>query len=111
MIVTVFRSRLREENRDAYAAVASRMSELARGMPGYIAHKSFTADDGERVTIVEFASEAAQRDWARHAEHVAAKQQGRESFYSEYALQICSVLRESRFPAPADKASGCGNIS
>ena len=25
-------------------------------MPGYISHKGFTADDGERVTIVEFAA-------------------------------------------------------
>lgn len=107
MIVTVFRSRLRDENRDAYAAVATRMSELAQAMPGYVAHKSFTADDGERVTIVEFESEAAQREWAHHAEHMAAKQQGRESFYSEYSLQICSVMRESRFPATGNS----GNIS
>jgi heme-degrading monooxygenase HmoA len=107
MIVTVFRSRLREENREAYAAVANRMSELARTMPGYVSHKSFTADDGERVTIVEFESEVAQREWARHAEHVAAKQQGREAFYTEYSLQICGVMRESRFPAP----SSSGTIS
>ncbi len=111
MIVTVFRSRLREENREAYSAVASRMSELAQTMPGYIAHKSFTADDGERVTIVEFESEAAQQDWARHAEHVAAKQQGRESFYTEYSLQICSLLRESRFPATSVIKADCGTIS
>jgi heme-degrading monooxygenase HmoA len=105
MIVTVFRSRLRDENRDAYTAVAARMSELAGTMPGYISHKSFTAEDGERVTIVEFASEAAQADWARHAEHLAAQQQGRASFYSEYSLQICSVLRESRFPASGNSGT------
>lgn len=111
MIVTVFRSRLREENRDAYAAVAGRMSELARTMPGYVSHKSFTADDGERVTIVEFESETAQREWKRHAEHLAAQKQGRAWFYSAYSLQICNVLRESRFPAPVDTASSSGSFS
>ena len=45
MIVTVFRSRLRPENRDEYTAWATRMSELARAMPGYISHKGFVADD------------------------------------------------------------------
>jgi heme-degrading monooxygenase HmoA len=97
MIVTVFRSRLRSEGRDAYMEMAPRMSELARRMPGYRSHKSFTADDGERVTIVEFESEEAQQAWSRHPEHAQAKQQGRSTFYSEYSIQICSVLRESRF--------------
>lgn len=97
MIVTVFRSRLKPEGRDAYMELAPRMSELARQMPGYRSHKSFVADDGERVTIVEFESEEAQQAWSRHAEHVQAKKQGRSTFYSEYSIQVCTVLRESRF--------------
>lgn len=58
-MVTVFRSRVRPEILGEYGPVAQRMNEPATKMPGYIAHKSFTADDGERVTIVEFASEEA----------------------------------------------------
>jgi hypothetical protein len=30
---------------------------------------------------------------------VDAKKKGRAAFYSEYKLQTCQVLRESRFPA------------
>jgi hypothetical protein len=33
-----------------------------------------------------------------NAQHVAAKKAGRASFYSEYSIQVCSVLRDSRFP-------------
>ena len=55
MIVTVFRSRLKPGLRDEYVALANRMNELARTMPGYISHKDFYADDGERVAVVEFA--------------------------------------------------------
>jgi heme-degrading monooxygenase HmoA len=47
---------------------------------------------------VEFESEEAQRAWSLQGEHVAAKKQGRASFYAEYSLQVCSVMRESRFP-------------
>ena len=97
MIITVFRSRLRPESAEEYASVAARMSELARAMPGYVSHKSFTAPDGERVTIVEFESEDAQRAWAVHAAHLDAKRAGRERFYAEYGVQICEVLREHRF--------------
>ena len=99
MVVTVFRNRLNASAQDEYANWAARMSALARQMPGYLSHKTFVADDGERVTIVEFESEDAQRAWATHAEHVTAKRKGRESFYSEYRIQVCTVQRESGFRA------------
>ena len=101
MIVTVFRSRLNPSMQEEYGRWAARMSELAREMPGYLSHKGFVAADGERVTIVEFATEAAMRPWATHPEHVAAKRLGREQFFSEYRVQVCSVLRDS-----ADRPQG-----
>mgnify|MGYP003350083918 FL=1 len=57
MIVTVFRSRLKPGVQDEYGPMAARMSALAKSMPGYISHKGFVAEDGERVTIVEFENE------------------------------------------------------
>src|SRR5258706_2796876 len=94
-VVTVFRSRVRPEVLDEYAPMAARMSELAKTIPGYIAHKGFVAEDGERVTIVEFASATAHRAWSQHLAHVQAKKKGRSTFYSEYRIQICAVQRES----------------
>ena len=98
MIITVFRSRVRPEALQEYATWAARMSELARKMPGYISHKGFAAEDGERVTIVEFESEETLRAWSLHPDHVEAKKKGRASFYSEYRIQICAVQRDSTFP-------------
>jgi heme-degrading monooxygenase HmoA len=99
MLVTIFRNRLKPENLEDYYATAKRMSEIARTMPGYISHKTFTAEDGERVTIVEFADEASQRGWATEMRHVEAKKKGRADFYTEYKLQICEVKRETVFTA------------
>lgn len=98
MIVTVFRSRLNPAAQEEYAQWATQMSELAKTMPGYLSHKGFVAEDGERVTIVEFASEEAQRAWAQHPQHLEAKRKGRVNFYTEFKLQTCQLLRESRFP-------------
>jgi heme-degrading monooxygenase HmoA len=97
MIMTVFRSRLRPGLRDEYVALANRMNELAATMPGYISHKGFFAEDGERVTIVEFESEETLRAWRQHPEHLAAQKQGRASYYDEYRVQTCEVLRDSKF--------------
>ena len=96
MILTVFRSRLNTAVLDEYAALAPVMSDLAKTMPGYISHKGFIAEDGERVTIVEFEDEASQRNWSTNAQHVAAKKLGRSSFYTDYSIQVCEVKRESR---------------
>jgi heme-degrading monooxygenase HmoA len=98
MVITVFRSRVKPEAQKEYMQWASRMGELARSMPGYLSHKGFVADDGERVTIVEFESEEAQRAWAVHPEHVAAKKKGRKDFYLEYRVQVCVLQRASAYP-------------
>jgi heme-degrading monooxygenase HmoA len=93
-ILVAFRSRLRPEATEAYAEMASQVGPLAMAVPGYIAHKAYTAPDGERVTLVEYESEEAVKLWARDAMHARAKQAGRRDFFSWYRVQICQVLRE-----------------
>jgi heme-degrading monooxygenase HmoA len=105
MIVTVFRSRLRPGVRDEYVALVERMNEIARTMPGYISHKGFFADDGERVTIVEFEHEEGLRTWRSNPEHMAAQRQARERYYTEYHVQVCTLDRESKFNAAAAAAA------
>jgi heme-degrading monooxygenase HmoA len=97
MIVTVFRSRLMPDLREEYIALVDRMAELAATMPGYVSHKGFFAEDGERCTIVEFESEEAQRAWRMHPEHRVAQRKGRDIYYASYSLQICELKRESKF--------------
>jgi heme-degrading monooxygenase HmoA len=97
MIVTVFRSRLMPGLREEYVALVDRMVEIAADMPGYISHKGFFAEDGERVTIVEFESEEAQRAWRMHPEHRDAQRKGREVYYQDFSVQVCQVIRENRF--------------
>src|SRR5262245_14089772 len=97
MIVTVFRSRLLPGVREEYIALVERMAEIAAAMPGYISHKGFFADDGERVTVVEFESEEALQGWRMHPEHIEAQRKARKIYYSEYSVQVCQIIRESKF--------------
>lgn len=98
MIITLFRNRLRSDAGTDYPEWLARMRGIVTKMPGYIAHKVYTAEDGERCTVVEFDSEEHQRAWSTHPEHLQAKGKGRTSFYSEYRLQVCTLVRESVFP-------------
>jgi heme-degrading monooxygenase HmoA len=64
MIVVVFRARRTEAGLgDEYAAAFKPMVEFATRMPGYIAHKGYVAEDGERVTLVEWESPETLRAW------------------------------------------------
>jgi len=105
MLVTVFRSRLRPGVREDYVALVKRMIKLAKTMPGYISHKDFSAEDGERVTIVEFAHEEGLRTWRTNPEHLSAQKLAREKYYTEYHIQVCTLDRESKFKAKEGAAA------
>ena len=108
MIITVFRSRLKPGVRDEYVALVERMNELARTMPGYISHKGYFAEDGERTTIVEFEHEEGLRAWRTNPEHIAAQKLAREKYYTEYHIQVCTLDRETKFKAETAIAAAQG---
>ena len=97
-IVTVFRSRLRDEV-PGYEATAAAMLQAARAMPGFVDFKSFSADDGERVSIITFDSLEHHNAWRDHTDHLAAQENGRRSWYASYQIQVCRLLDERRFTA------------
>jgi heme-degrading monooxygenase HmoA len=101
-VVTVFRSRLREDHLEEYDATAERMAALATAMPGYVEHKAFTAADGERLTVVTFADRASHDGWRTHAEHQLAQRRGRDAFYASYSVQVADVTHVSAFPVPGE---------
>ena len=97
-VLTIFRSRLRPDAELEYGRVAERMDQLAAQQPGFLGIKTFAAGDGERVSIVEFASAAEALAWRNHPEHRAAQQLGREKFYAAYDVIVCTPLRRYTFP-------------
>jgi len=96
-VVTVFRSTLRLDAIEEYEVVSARMVDLARGMAGFVDYKSFESADGERVTVVTFASLDEHRAWRDHPEHREAQRRGRERFYETYAIQVCTCISDRRF--------------
>ncbi|NUP12417.1 MAG: hypothetical protein HOW73_40750 [Polyangiaceae bacterium] len=100
--IIIFRNRVRSDVADEYGARAGQIFELAEKMPGFVSSSDFTAEDGERLAIIEFDSPEHLAAWRKHAEHRAAQGEGRARWYEAYSLQICAVLRESRFDASTD---------
>ena len=95
-IVTVFRSRLRDEH-EGYDATAEEMEAAARAMPGFVDFKSFTAEDGERVSLIRFASREHHDAWRDDPRHRTAQRRGRQEWYAEYRIEVCELLSERTF--------------
>jgi heme-degrading monooxygenase HmoA len=96
-VVTVFRNRLRDPARDAYAAELEVVAALARSMPGFIETKTFVAEDGERATLVTFADPETHRAWRDHPRHREAQRHGISDYYSEYSIAVGTTSYASAF--------------
>jgi len=64
-------------------------------MPGFRGIRSYEAEDGERMSLIEFDSHESLAAWRENAEHAIAQELGKQKYYSEYHLQICELVRES----------------
>jgi heme-degrading monooxygenase HmoA len=106
VVIVLFRSRLRPDAGEEYARMAEHMDGLARKMPGFVSFKQFSAPDGERVSVIEFESEETLAAWREHPEHRKAQARGREKFYEEYRLQVCSPVRDYDFKRDPSLRSG-----
>ncbi len=97
-VVTVFRSRLRDDaETNGYGELAAAMEARARQMPGFVEFKTFAAPDGERVSLVTFDTVAYHEAWREDPEHRSAQQRGRDDFYLEYTISVCRELRRRHF--------------
>jgi heme-degrading monooxygenase HmoA len=97
MVIAIFRSRLRPESAAEFQKLAGEMMALAESMPGFVSYKSYTAEDGERCSIIEFETHEQLLTWRNRAEHRDAQRIGRDRYYEEYSLHVTEPVRESRF--------------
>jgi len=100
-ILTVFRSRLNVGVEDLYNTLAEEASVLARGVPGFLEEKTFTATDGERVTVVLFADDISHQAWRDHPRHQEVQAIGRTKLYAEYCVYSAEVEYSRSFAADA----------
>lgn len=96
-LMTVFRSRRREESESTYRRLSEELQAAARSVPGFVDFKSFVAEDGEQVSLVTFANLEAHQVWRNDPRHRKAMKVGREEFYSQYSVQVGECTHVSQW--------------
>jgi heme-degrading monooxygenase HmoA len=80
-----------------YEAMAVRMVELARSMPGFLGVESVRGEDGFGITVSYWKSLESIRHWHQQAEHQRAQALGRSVWYERFQLHVCKVERSYGF--------------
>ena len=96
--VVIFRSTRKLDDGRLYSQWSEKMENLVKTIDGYEHHFGFR-DETTRgcVTVSYFKSLEAISQWRQLDEHKVAQQLGRDSFYEEYSIQVCEVLRDYGF--------------
>ena len=104
MLVILFRSRLTPQAGADYNALDAKLTEMVQSQDGFIAAKGFTANDGERLTVVWWRDAESLERWRNLPIHTAAQEKGRQSWYQYYKMEVAEVVRTSNF----EKSAGSG---
>jgi heme-degrading monooxygenase HmoA len=97
MIVILFRSKLTSAAGVDYKQTSDALESYVKTRPGFIAAKSFTSEDGERLTVVWWKDRETLEEWRTDSRHVSAQNTGRERWYEYYKMEVAEVFRESKF--------------
>lgn len=76
--------------------VAAELLPLLQAIDGFISVERFQSisDEGKLLSLSFFENEQAVMAWRETLEHKRAQALGRDSYFSDYRLRVCSVLRD-----------------
>jgi heme-degrading monooxygenase HmoA len=89
----IFSAQQSGQARAAYGRTAERMIELAAGQPGFLGIETVRGEDGFGITVSYWSSEDAIAAWKANAEHQAAQDAGKSTWYEHFELRIAKVER------------------
>jgi heme-degrading monooxygenase HmoA len=96
-LVILFRSKLTEQAGEDYQAMNAEMQTLVRQNPGFVDVKSYTAADGERLTVVWWRDEESLAEWRNLMRHREAQNIGRQKWYEYYEVEVATLVRSRSF--------------
>lgn len=91
-------------NLDGYAEAAAEMERLAAEQPGYLGRESARDDVG--ITVSYWRDDASIAAWKAHADHAAARDDGRARWYEGFTVRVAKVERAYSW-SKGSRSDGC----
>jgi heme-degrading monooxygenase HmoA len=96
-LIILFRSKFTEQAGEDYRTMDAELEKLVQENPGFIAAKSYTSADGERLTVVWWRDEESLTEWRNLMRHREAQEIGRQKWYEYYNVEVARVTRSKSF--------------
>ena len=93
----LFRSKLTNQAGEDYQAMNDELDALVRQNPGFVDVRSYTAQDGERLTVVWWRDEESLAAWRNLMRHREAQSTGRQKWYEYYKMDVATITRSKNF--------------
>lgn len=99
---TVVFTAVRTAGDNGYGETDAQLMKLAADQPGFLGIDSARRADGLGITVSYWKDEDSITAWRERAEHVVARERGREAWYSSFSLHVARVERAYGFNRPAE---------
>ncbi|MDD1505027.1 MULTISPECIES: antibiotic biosynthesis monooxygenase [unclassified Lysinibacillus] len=93
----IFTSQRTDEDGQGYAKMAEMMDKLAQKQPGFLRVESVRNAEGKGITVSYWESLEAIQAWKDNSKHLVAQQFGKEKWYMQYSVEICTVIKDYSF--------------
>ncbi|MFJ3387637.1 antibiotic biosynthesis monooxygenase family protein [Lysinibacillus sp. NPDC086135] len=90
----IFTSQRTDEDGEGYAKMAEMMDKLAQKQPGFLRVESARNAEGKGITVSYWESLEAIQAWKDNSKHLIAQQFGKEKWYMQYNVEICTVIKD-----------------
>lgn len=97
-IAVIFAAQHTRQDAEGYAAMASAMDALVARQPGYLGMDHAGGADGFGITVSYWADDASAKAWRDNPEHKAAREAGRDRWYTHYTLHVARIERGYAWP-------------
>lgn len=96
MIAVVFEVWPSPEYKGRYLELAAEIKPLLESIEGFVSVERFESltTEGKLLSLSFFEDEAAVMAWRETLEHKKAQSLGRNQYFSNYRLRVCSVMRD-----------------
>lgn len=108
MIAIIFEVWPKADKKDQYLHQAGLLRKELEKIDGFISVERFESitESGKMLSLSFFEDEQAVEQWRNLAMHRTAQELGRKSYFDDYRLRVCSVIRdygmEDRLQVPTD---------
>lgn len=100
MFAVIFKATVGQQGQ-TYSDAVSRMRELAFEKYGCLDFVALT-EGAQEIAISYWPDETSILAWKKDSEHTLAQQQGRQSWYQSYTVEVVEIKRHYRWKMDTD---------